>query len=211
MDLVIIGAGGFGREVGDIVDAVNRATPSFDLLGFVDDGAPDAEVLRRRGTAHIGTSAELERWRGAGYVVAVSDPAARRRLDQAAARAGLEAVSLVHPTTALGIDLQLGPGSVTAAHTSLTTNIRSGRHLHVDRHVTVGHDCRLGDYVTLHPGATLSGDVTLGDGVRVGSNAVVIQGISVGEGSTVGAGAVVTRPVPAGQTVVGVPARPLPA
>lgn len=209
MDLVIIGAGGFGREVADVLDALNRVTPTYALLGFVDDGAPDGDLLRRRGIGHIGTTDDLARWTGSGYVVAISDPEARRDLDLAALAAGLEPVSLIHPTTALGTDLRLGPGLVTAAHTSVTTNVTVGRHVHVDRHVTIGHDCCIGDHVTLHPGATISGSVTLGDAVRVGSNAVVIQGITVGEGATVGAGAAVIRDVAAGQTVVGVPARPL--
>lgn len=206
---MIIGAGGFGRETADIVNAVNQVRPTFSLLGFVDDGTPDPEVLSRRGASHIGTTAQLDQWAGVGYVVAISDPPVRERLDLAAQAADLEPVSLLHPSTALGADLRLGPGLVAAAHTAITTNIDAGRHLQVDRHVTIGHDSRIGDYVTLHPGATISGNVTLGDGVRVGSNAVVIQGITVGEGATIGAGAAVVNDVAPGQTVVGVPARPL--
>jgi sugar O-acyltransferase (sialic acid O-acetyltransferase NeuD family) len=208
-DLVIIGAGGFGREVADIVEAIDRHSPTFDLLGFVDDGHPDPDVLARRGTPHLGTTHELVRWPGARYAVAVADPVIREELDGRARAAGLRPARLVHPTTAIGADVREGPGLITGAHTSITTNIDIGQHVHLDRRVTVGHDSRIGDFVTVHPGATISGDVTVGSRARIGSNAVVIQGVTVGDGATVGAGAAVVRDVAAGQTVVGVPARPL--
>ncbi len=207
--LVIIGAGGFGREVADVAQAREGATASMRLLGFVDDGTPDDTLLRRQGVPLLGTTAELARWSTSRFVVAIADPAVRRRLDAVALAAGLEPASLLHPTAVLGSDLRLGPGLIMAAHTSITTNVDVGRHVHMDRNVTVGHDSTLGDYVTLHPGATLSGNVTVGDGATIGSNAVVLPGVSLGAGVTVGAGAAVLSDVGDGETVAGVPARRL--
>ncbi len=205
--LIIIGAGGFGREVGDVVDALNRVEVAYDLLGFVDDGRPDVELLGRRGARVLGATTELGRWQGAAYVVAVADAVARRRLDEVALAAGLEPASLRHPSVQVGANVRMDPGLVACGNASITTNIEMGRHVHLDRHVTVGHDTVLGDYVTVHPGATISGNVTLGDGVRVGSNAVITQGVTVGAGTVVGAGAAVVDDLPAGVTAVGVPAR----
>jgi len=50
--------------------------------------------------------------------------------------------------------------------------------------------------------------VRIGEEVLVGANAVILEGITIGDRAVVGAGAVVTKDVPAGATVVGVPARP---
>lgn len=209
--LLILGAGGFGREVVDVIDAINAAPrgPVWQLMGFVDDGTPPPQLLDRLGIPLLGARDVLADHDGSWYVVGVAAPEARRALAAAADAAGLRAATLVHPTATVGRDTSLGEGSILCAHTDVTTHVSVGRHVHVDRQVTIGHDCVLADRVTLHPGATISGAVSLGEGCTVGSNAVVIQGLSVGAGAFVGAGAAVVRDVAPGTTVVGVPAKPL--
>lgn len=206
--LLIIGAGGFGREVHGIVVAIDRQQPTWDFEGFLDDGTPDEQVLARIGAKVIGTTATLDAHRGSSFVVAVADPSARRALASAAQQAGLSAATLVHPAATFGMDVSIGRGSIICSHVSVTTNVRIGEHVHLDQNVAVGHDTLLGDFSRVNPGATVSGNVTIGEGATVGTNAAIVQGVRVGALCTVGAGAVVLGQVEDGQTVVGVPARP---
>lgn len=207
--LIIIGAGGFGREVNDVVAAVNDASSQtvWDLLGFVDDGHVHLDRLGRIGTRHLGTTAALTDHSNAWFVVGVGNPRVRRLLADRAYAAGLRAATLIHPTATLGKDVVIGEGSIICSHVSITTNIRIGRHVQLNLNCTVGHEAVLHDYATVFPGATISGEVVLEEDVTVGTNAAVIQGLRVGQGSFVGAGAAVVREVPPGVTVVGVPAR----
>lgn len=206
LPLVIVGAGGHGREVLDIVEAANQQRPMYDFLGFFDDDPDGGDVLARRGITVLGPISQLA-LTDAMYVIGIGSPGTRRRVDALATAAGRVAATLVHPKASIGSDVHLGPGAILAAGSSITTNVRVGRHVHLNVCATVAHDCRLGDYVSLSPGAHISGDVTLGDQVVLGTGAVVVQGCNIGAAVIVGAGAAVIADVGPAATVVGVPAR----
>ncbi len=206
--LVIVGAGGHGRELLDIVEALDAAGPTFAFLGFHDDGAGPWPLLARRGTGVLGPVDDLVD-ADAAYAIGIGAPAARQRIDRVASEAGLTPATLVHPMASRGSDLDLGPGLVMAAGARITTDVAVGRHVHLNLNATLSHDCRVGDYVTLNPGAHVNGEVTIGDGATIGSGAVIRQGTEIGAFAVVGAGAVVLDDVEPATTVVGVPARPL--
>ena len=205
---MIVGAGGHGREVLDVVEAMNQRESAFEVLGFLDDTSDGGDVLARRGVGVVGTVADLASTR-ADYLVAIGSPEVRRRVDSIATQWGLRAAIVVHPSATIGSDIVLGPGAVVTAGVRLTTNVRLGRHVHLNVNATVSHDCRIDDYVTLNPGARACGNVTLREGVTLGAGATVIPGRTVGAWTVVGAGAVVVHDLPARVTAVGVPARPL--
>lgn len=201
MSIVIVGAGGHGREVLDVVEACGLA-----VAGFLDDGSPDLEPLRRLDVAWLGGTdrlAELDH----EVVLGVGDGHGRSHL--AAHLAAVRwAAALVHPLSSLGSDVVLGEGAVVAAGARLTTHIAVGRHVYIGPNAVIGHDAVLEDFVTVLPGATVSGSVRLGARASIGTGANLRQGVRVGEGAVVGAGAVVVRDVAPDTTVVGVPARP---
>ena len=226
--LVVVGAAGHGREAWEIALACREGTRffgAFELLGFLDDGSPDADRLTRIGARHLGPVsilADLDTF----FVVGIGDPATRRRIDaltNSVARSILcppnsgtletgrpSPATLVHPSAIVGHDVVLGPGCVVAQGAVITTNVRIGRHTHLNVRSSVSHDCTVGDFVTISPGATVCGTVAIADEAYLGAGSCILPNVSVGTAAMIGAGAVVTTNVPARTTVVGVPARALP-
>ena len=217
--LVVVGAGGFGREVVDIVEAINaaeldrRGEAPWHLLGVVDDhlGAENRARLEDRSLRHLGSTEQFLATadREVVFVVGIGSPAVRRRVAASFEAAGFSSTVLVDPTSSIGSRVDLGAGSIVCAGVRITTNITLGRHVHLNNNATVGHDTTIGDFVSLNPQAAVSGDCVIEDDVLIGVAGVVLNQLRVGRGAVVGGAACVVRDVEPGVTVVGVPARPL--
>lgn len=211
--LVIIGAGGFGREVLDVIEDINPQrlmgyVDPFEVVGFLDDGEPDPATLAPYGVEHLGAVALLDEMPpDVQYVIGIGSPKMRRELD-GRYLGRRESPTLVHPSVTMGRAVTFGPGTVVCAGVRLTNNIRVGRHVHINLNATVGHDAVLEDYVTVSPLVAISGYAHLESGAMIGTGATLNPGITVGAGAVVGSGAAALKDIQSGVTAVGVPAKP---
>lgn len=207
--IVIYGAGGFAREVLQIVLDINATSdsPVWEPLGFVVDSA-FAGAVSVQGFPVLGGPDWLAQNPAAHVVIAIGSPAAKRRISsEIKATSDNPFASLVHPRAWLGRNVQMGQGSIVCAGCLVTTDIQIGDHVHVNIGCTIGHDAELKNFVTLNPSVNVSGNVQIGAGTEVGTGSILIPHGNVGDWSIVGAGALVTKPLPSNVTAVGSPAR----
>lgn len=205
--VVVIGAGGHGRELADVVEACAQAGEDLELVGYVDDaGRMQGQTIH--GVPVLGPLAWLTTHAAdVTAVLAIGIPRVRRQV-----LARLDAVTfatLVHPRAVTTKWVKLGEGVIVTAGVVMSNDIEIGAHTHLNRCATIGHDVRIGECVHVSPGVVVSGNVTIGDDVDIGAGAVLLPGVTVGARTIVGAGAVVTKDLPADVTAVGVPARVL--
>lgn len=196
--VVILGAGGHAKVVIAAADAAG-----LDVGGVYDDRADllGTQILGRR---VLGPLAAAARASFDGAVLAVGDNGLRKRL---AEQLEFRWLTVVHPSAWVHESVSLGDGAVVFANAAIQPDAAVGPHAVVNTGATVDHDCLIGAFAQVGPGAHLSGNVRVGVGAFIGTGAAVKQGLEIGEWSTVGLGAAVISPVPAGVTVVGVPAR----
>jgi len=208
--LFIVGAGGFGREVFGIIEALQASGSVDHPVGFIDDNPSPADLERVDvlGSKVVGSVDNLlTRTEPFRAVLAIGSASARVGIASRLAHSPVTYPVLVHPDTTIGCDVRLAEGVVIAAGSRLSTNIQVGKHVHIDQNAVVGHDCNLGNYSRLNPQACISGTVTIGRGALIGANATVLPGLNVGDDAIVGAGAVAVEDVGPATTVKGVPAR----
>lgn len=206
--VVIIGAGGFGREVLDVLEAVNQESPTYEILGFITEPGYQTPGVLINERPILGYYDWLEAHRDeVKAICGIGAPATRRRLIAKAEATGVSFFSAIHPRALLTRWVTLGTGSIITAGCILTNNITIGSHVHLNLDCTVGHDAVIEDFVTVSPGVHVSGNVRLEEGSFIGTGANLIEGKTIGAWSVVGAGGVVVTHIPANTTAVGNPAK----
>ena len=209
-NIVILGAGDFGKEVAWLIEDLNKTRPEYRLLGFLDDdeNKKGQEINGYKCLGPIGMLTDLAGEQDVCAVIAVQDGAVRKNVvDRFPGFNRWE--TLVHPTVNLSGTSELGKGCIVCANCNISVNTRINDHVIMNLAVTMGHDCDIDDYVSIMSGAVVSGHVSIGKGAYLGSSSTVLPGMKVGPGAVVGAGSVVIRNVKDGATVMGVPAKVL--
>ena len=209
-DLIIIGAGGFGREAAWLAERINKYAPTWNLLGYIDDD-PKMQGKLINGKRVLGMVCDACRFKDAYFVCAVGSSAVRERIIGRLLEAdpSVRFATLIDPAAEFSDYVDIGEGSIICAHTIMTVNISIGSHVIVNLDCTIGHDAVIGDFATLYPSVNISGKVTIGRCCELGTGMNIIQQKTVGEYSIVGAGAVVVKDIPEHCTAVGQPARPI--
>lgn len=203
---VILGAGGHGRVVLDILQSARRV----NVVGFVDS---DASLTGRRidGVPVLGRPDDLCGLRQTGVatsaIVAIGDNGARRAIARQVDELGFELINAVHPSANIARNASLGRNVVVAAGALVCAHCQIGDSVILNTGCIVDHESMIGTATHICPGARLAGRVTVESGAFVGIGSTVIQSIRVGYEARVGAGAVVIQDVAPMATVVGVPAR----
>jgi sugar O-acyltransferase (sialic acid O-acetyltransferase NeuD family) len=204
--VLIIGVGGHGQVVADILWRMREAESALAPIGFLDD-RQDLVGRTFLGIPVLGAIAAHRQIAHDAIIVAIGINEIRRKISQMLQKTG-EAFALAqHPKAVVAPDVQLGDGGMVCAGVVVNTGTTVGEAVILNTGCTVDHHNVIGSYAHIAPGVHLGGEVEIGEGSLIGIGATVMPGKRIGSWSIVGAGALVHQDVPERSLVVGVPGR----
>lgn len=207
-DIVIVGAGGCGRETAFIIEDINKENEKWNLLGFIDDNK-DIQNKNINGYKVIGNLEYLKNYKKDIYVVcAIANYKVKKTIvEKLKENENIKFATLIHPSTKLNTTVSIGKGCIVYQNVIITANITIGDYVIISPKTGIGHDSVIKDYCSLLWNVNVSGNVLIKEGALIGSGATIIQGLTIGQKAIIGAGAVVIRDIPSNTTAVGNPTR----
>jgi sugar O-acyltransferase (sialic acid O-acetyltransferase NeuD family) len=207
-ELYIIGTGGGAKEIVQLIEQINFVKPQFILKGFVvhDSDVQEVEILGKMYSQYM-EDHFIQNFKGAAVVISNGAPNVRKKLFELYHECSFP--NLIHPGIDFHHSVEMGKGNIFKIGIILTTAIKIGDNNYFNRGIQIGHDNIIGSHNVINPGAILSGTVTIGDACLIGTHATILQNLCIEDNVQVGGASIVTKPVPANQTVIGVPAKSL--
>lgn len=190
-NIYIIGAGGHGRVILDILKVAKKK-----VKGFIDD---DKKLKGKKvnGIPIVGSISALKRLAGKnnGFVIGIGNNSSRERFYKKAKQCGATIVNAIHPKAIIASDVIVGEGAVVMAGVVINTGSIIGNNTCINTSASVDHDNKIDDHAHIYPGARLTGGVKIGAFSYVGTAATVLPYLTVGKNVVIGPGAVVKKNV----------------
>lgn len=208
-NLVIVGAGGLGKEVAWTVQEINRQFSElhrWNLCGFIDDN-PTLRDQRLMDLPIIGNPEKSNLPHPVWFHCAIGDNARRKHLAERCLSLNWQPASLIHPTVQTADNVFIGGGVYIGAGAIINPDVRIEQFVLINQRVAIGHDAVIESFSQLNPGAQINGNCRIGSRAMIGSNASLHPGTHVGTEAVVGSNSQVVRNVSPGTTVNGVPAQ----
>lgn len=195
-DIVIIGAGGLGRETEWLIERINNSKQEkeWNILGYVDDNIPKGQNVRH--SSVIYNIDDLLNIDSKTYVViAIANVYVRKKIyEKLKENSNLEFPNLIDPTVTMG-DVELGIGNIICANSLLTIDVKVGNFTIINFNCTIAHNSELGNFISIHPNANISGNVHINDNVEIGTGTQITQLKSVCSNVVIGAGSVIVKSI----------------
>lgn len=208
-NIAIYGAGGFGREVACMIAKINEIEPTWNLLGFFDDGVEKGKMISHFGPV-LGGMQELNAWQfGINVVVAIGNPNTVKKVVEKIDNANVEFPNLIHPTTHYSDKetFSIGKGNIIQGGCSFSCDVSLENFNVLNGSVVLGHDVKMGSFNSLMPAVRISGEVTIGNSNFFGVNSAVLQLLKIKDNVKLAAGSVLMTKPKENSLYIGVPAK----
>lgn len=204
--IVIVGAGGFGKEVAWLIERINSRKKQYEILGYVDDGLTKGQTVSQYSV--IGNIYSLNAYdEDLNICIAIGDASLRKKLvDKIKKIKNFKFPNLVDPSAIVSVK-KLGCGNIICANNVFTIDYKLDDFNIINLSCTIGHDVIIKSFVTIYPGVNVSGNVHIKQLTEIGTGAKIIQGKTIEENVIIGAGSVIVSDLESDSVYVGIPAK----
>lgn len=202
--VVIVGAGGLGREVFRMLE--NSGTK---VIGFVDNMPAGKVIIKGKNGIEYRILGD-DNWmldKAFRYVIAIGDPFVRKKIYDKLAKTANRLYNFCKFPAYLGGDILIGEGTIICPGAVITEHVRIGKCCIINVNCSIGHDVEMGDFVSVHPLCSISGHMKIEDCCEIGNGTSTIPSVTIHKDSLIGAGSVITRDIPENSVAYGVPAK----
>ena len=210
LDIIIVGAGGCGREVYEMARET-YSPKEYRIKGFLSDIPTDLDAYPalKEETGIIDTIAGYEVQETDRFLLAIGDVEGRSKVLQSLLERGAKFISLIHPKAMVFRNTVLGEGVILYPFAAVSTYVRIGDFCLINAYASVGHDAILKEKSVLCPFVAVGGGAKLGESCFVGPHVTISPKIIVGDNSKVSANSFVARNAPDDSFIIGAPAKNL--
>jgi sugar O-acyltransferase (sialic acid O-acetyltransferase NeuD family) len=207
--IVLVGAGGLGREVLNYALEAIRTTPRMHVKGFLDDN-PSASMPDRREFPILGSIQDYRIEAQDRFVMTIGDCVKRAELIRKMEARNAHFVTIIHPAAYVASNATIGTGCIVGPYCAIGSDASVGDHVLLTWYSSLAHDSVTHSFAVLSPYSTANGRAIVEEGVFLGTHAVIHPMIRVGAWSKVTSGSVVYRDVPPNCLAMGNPAKAVP-
>jgi sugar O-acyltransferase (sialic acid O-acetyltransferase NeuD family) len=207
--IILVGAGGLGREVLNYVLEAIRPSPHLRVKGFLDDN-PSAIVPGRSEFPILDSILDYPIEPQDRFVMAIGDCVKRAELIRKMKARGARFITIIHPTAYIASNATVGNGCIVGPFSAIGSDVRVGDHVLLTWYSSLAHDSIAHSFAVLSPYSTVNGGGILEEGVFLGTHAAIQPMIRVGAWSKVASGSVVYRDVRPNCLALGNPAKAIP-
>ena len=206
--IILVGAGGFGRELLWWIKDINKVEKKWEIAGFIDDN-PNALDGYECDYKIIGSIKDWQPKEDEEFALAFGSPSLKRKIVEIMKNKGAKFATIIHPTAMLSEFAKVGEGLIMFPYSKISCNTTIGDFVTLLA-TPIGHDTLVGDYTVISGGCNIVRNVRIGKDVFLAAGVCIAQDIQIGDGAYLGLGSVVLKDVPDGSTVFGNPARIVP-
>jgi len=207
-DLLIYGAGGFGREIACLINTINRVKVQWNLLGFIDDGIQPGE--NNRYGSVLGGLSKLNTFpNNVAVVFSIASPDILHSLVSSITNPLVTFPNIIAPNVNIFDQeaFSIGKGNVLFFGSRISCDVQIGDFNLFNGFVSLGHDVTMGSFNVLGPSTRVSGNSTVGDSNFFGVQSIVLQGMKIGDHTRIGPNSVVIRNTKSNSLYYGNPAK----